>query len=128
LTSVPDLELDVPPTDSSTTKPLTGTYFHILLALADEERYGLGIIQEVERRSDGDVQLGPGTLYNAVKQMLDEGLIEESPPGKKRASDDPRRRYYRITRAGRAKVRREAVKLERLVRTAKQKSVLPARR
>jgi DNA-binding PadR family transcriptional regulator len=117
----------VPPTDSSTTKPLTGTHFHVLLALADEERYGLDIIREVERRSGGDVRLGPGTLYNAVKQMVGEGLIEESPPGKRRASDDPRRRYYRITRTGRSKVRKEAAKLERLVRAARQKSILPVR-
>ena len=75
------------------------TEFHILLALAGGERHGYGIMQEVERRSDGTVRLGPGTLYGAVKRMLESGWIAERAadgPG-----DDPRRRcYYRLTPAG----------------------------
>ncbi len=64
--------------ERSTTKPLTGTVFYVLLALADGQRYGLGIVQEIDRRTAGDVQLGPGTLYNAIKKMLATGLIEET--------------------------------------------------
>ena len=75
------------------------TEFHILLALAGGERHGYGIMQEVERRSGGAVRLGPGTLYGAVKRMLDAGWIAE------RAADGPgddarRRCYYRLTPAG----------------------------
>ena len=82
--------------------PLKPTWFHILLALADEERHGLGIVEEVERRSDGEVKLGPGTLYGTIKRMRRAGLIEEAADGEER---DTRRRYYAITRAGRSALR-----------------------
>lgn len=108
--------------DRSTTKPLTGTFFYILLALIDADRYGLGIVQEVERRTNGDVQLGPGTLYNAIRKMLDAGMIAEvdSPSG--RDDDDPRRRYYRITESGRATFAAEARRLERIVDAVRTKT------
>jgi DNA-binding PadR family transcriptional regulator len=114
--------------DRSTTKPLTGTFFYILLALTDRERYGLGIIQEIERRTHGEIRLGPGTLYNAMKKMLQEGLIEETVGKGDPREDDPRRRYYKITQAGRDTVEGEAARLERLVRAARLKHILPARR
>ena len=73
--------------------------FQILLALAGEERHGYGIMQEVERRSGGAVKLGPGTLYGAIKRMLQAGWIDERPADG--TGDDPRRRcYYRLTPAG----------------------------
>ena len=83
-----------------TSNPLPNqTEFHILLALAGEERHGYGIMQEVERRSGGAVRLGPGTLYGAVKRMLQAGWIAERAADA--ADDDPRRRcYYRLTPAG----------------------------
>ena len=100
---------------------LTPAAVHILLALADEERHGLGIMDEVERRSEGDVKLGPGTLYGTIKRMRQAGLIEQSADFEER---DTRRRYYGITAAGRDALRSEARRLERIVLTAHQKAVL----
>jgi DNA-binding PadR family transcriptional regulator len=90
------------------TKPLTSSAFFILLALADRPRHGLGIADEVERRTEGEVELGPGTLYNALRKMLALGLIEDAPDRPDPEEDDPRRRYYRITEAGRQAVSAEA--------------------
>jgi len=110
-------------TDRGSTKPVAGTFVYILLALADEPRYGLGIAEEVAARTDGEIRLGPGTLYNAIRKMLDDGWIEEGLPAGEE-EHDPRRRYYRITPAGRALVAEEAARLERLVRVARAKHVL----
>ena len=96
--------------------------FHILLALAGEDLHGLGIADEVERATDGAVELGPGTLYRSLKEMADGGLIEEaSAPGD---GADPRRRYYRITSRGRVLLADEAGRLARVVDLARQRSVL----
>lgn len=100
---------------------LTPAAVHILLALADEDRHGLGIVDEVERRTDGEVKLGPGTLYGTIKRMRRAGLIEEGTGPEER---DTRRRYYSITPAGRVAVHTEARRLERMVMTARQKSIL----
>jgi DNA-binding PadR family transcriptional regulator len=110
--------------DRGTTRPIAGTFFYILLALVDEPRYGLGIVDEVASRTGGDVTLGPGTLYNAIKKMLDGGLIEEWAPPGGASGADPRRRYYRITREGRALVAEEAARLEQLVLAARAKRVI----
>jgi len=106
-----------------TTKPIAGTHFYILMALSDEPRYGLGIVEEVAARTENDVRLGPGTLYNAVAKMLSEGLIEESGPPEAGESD-PRRRYYRITPAGRQVLAAEAARLETLVAAVRSKRIL----
>jgi DNA-binding PadR family transcriptional regulator len=112
--------------ERGTTKPIAGTFFYVLLALADEPRYGLGIAEEIAARTGGDVRLGPGTLYNAIKKMLDGGLIEEwTPPGGE--EHDPRRRYYHITRSGRGTLAEEAARLEQLVGAARAKHVLAER-
>ncbi len=103
---------------------LTPAMFHILLALADENRHGLGIVREVERRTAGEVRLGPGTLYGSIKNMLAVGFIEEPAKRPRPEHDDPRRRYYHITRAGRRALREEAVRMERVVRVAREKAVL----
>ena len=109
--------------DRGSTRPIAGTHFYILLALADRPRYGLGIVEEVATRTDGEVRLGPGTLYNAVAKMLEEGTIEETAaPGGIDA--DPRRRYYGITREGRRVLAAEAERLETLVAAARSKRVL----
>lgn len=113
--------------ERGTTKPLTGTVFYVLLALADGERYGLGIVQEIESRTAGDVQLGPGTLYNAIKKMLARGLIEETHGPNASVDDDPRRRYYRITADGREAFEAEAQRLERLVGAVNAKRTVPAK-
>jgi DNA-binding PadR family transcriptional regulator len=110
------------------TKPLTSSVFYILLALADKDRHGLGIAEEVEGRTGGDVEMSPGTLYNALRKMLAEGLIEETQDRPPPEEDDPRRRYYRITEKGRQAVSAEAVRLDRVVVAAREKDLLPAER
>jgi DNA-binding PadR family transcriptional regulator len=106
-------------------EPLNHSEFHILLALADDERHGYGIMQEVEARSAGTVRLGPGTLYGAIKRMLAAGLIEESARRPIAKHDDQRRRcYYRLTRFGRAVAAEEAQRLAALVRVAQAKRLV----
>jgi DNA-binding PadR family transcriptional regulator len=117
----------VSPRGASGAKPLTSSVFHILLALADEERHGLGIAGEVAQRTDGAVELGPGTLYNAIRKMLESGLIEEPAQRPDPQHDDPRRRYYRITGVGRRMLEEEARRLDRILAAARDKAVLPER-
>ena len=104
--------------------PLPVSEFQILLALADEERHGYAIMREVAERTDGDVQIGPGTLYGSVKRMLAAGLIEESDERPDPNLDDERRRYYRITALGRKTAVAEARRMERLVGIARAKRLL----
>jgi len=101
--------------------PLTPPVFHILLALADEERHGYGIMQDVARQTNGALQLGPGTLYGCLKRMLAAGLVEESEEGPDPELDDERRRYYRMTALGRSTVRAEAARLAGAVSAAKDR-------
>jgi DNA-binding PadR family transcriptional regulator len=98
--------------------PLTPPVFHILLALAEEERHGYGIMQDVSQQTDGALQLGPGTLYGCLKRMLAAGLVEESDERPDPALDDERRRYYRMTALGRRMVRAEAQRLAGAVTVA----------
>ena len=99
--------------------PLPPAFFHILMALADEDRHGYGIIQEVLARTNGDVRLSPGTLYRSIQRMLDDDLIVEINERPAPELDDERRRYYRITPFGRAVARAEANRLHDLVRLAR---------
>jgi DNA-binding PadR family transcriptional regulator len=98
--------------------PLTPPVFHILLALADEERHGYGIMQDVARQTNDALQLGPGTLYGCLKRMLAAGLVEESDERPDPELDDERRRYYRMTALGRKTVRAEASRLAGAVSAA----------
>jgi DNA-binding PadR family transcriptional regulator len=98
--------------------PLTPPVFHILLALADEERHGYGIMQDVARQTAGALQLGPGTLYGCLKRMQAAGLVEESEERPDPTLDDERRRYYRMTTLGRRIVRAEAQRLAGAVTVA----------
>ncbi|MCH8876287.1 MAG: helix-turn-helix transcriptional regulator [Chloroflexi bacterium] len=104
---------------------LTPATFEILLALADQERHGYGIMREVERRTEGVVKLGPGTLYGSIKRMLEAGIIEESGDRPDPELDDDRRRYYRLTTHGRQVAIAEANRLQRQVRQAQEKNLLP---
>lgn len=104
--------------------PLTPAVFHILLALADGERHGYGVIKEVDARTEGRVRLGPGTLYGSIKRMLEEELIEESGERPDPELDDERRRYYRLTKFGRRVAVAEAERLARLVASARAKRLL----
>ena len=105
--------------------PLTPPVFHILLALTGEERHGYGIMQDVDRQTDGALQLGPGTLYGCLKRMLTAGLIEESDERPDPALDDERRRYYRITPYGRKVAQAEAARMRELVQLAAAKFGVP---
>lgn len=107
--------------------PLTPATFQILLTLVDGERHGYAIMGEVAERTEGAVRLGPGTLYGSLKRLLDAGLVEESGERADSELDDERRRYYRITRFGIAVARAEALRLEALVRTARQKRLIGVR-
>ena len=104
--------------------PLTPAVLHILLALADGERHGYGIMQEVARRAGGQVKMGPGTLYGSIKRMLADGLIEEAGERPDPALDDERRRYYRLTGFGLRVMQAEVLRLQQIVRLARSKQVI----
>src|SRR5262245_26188824 len=99
---------------------LSRAEFHILLSLLDSARHGYAIMQDVERLTDGDVRLGPGTLYTAISRLVANDFIEECD------TDDERRRRYRITRKGRTAATDEAKRLATLVRTARKRGLLPS--
>ena len=95
--------------------PLTPPVFHILVALADGERHGYGIMQDVAARTDNKTRLSPGTLYGSIRKMLEQGLIQESEERPDPELDDERRRYYRITPFGRRVAGAETERLAKLV-------------
>ena len=97
--------------------PLSPATLHIMLALASEDRHGYGIMREVARQSDGRYKLGPGTLYDNLQKLLDQGILEERSP--RSPDDDPRRRYYRLSRFGRGLLATEIARLERVIREAR---------
>lgn len=101
--------------------------FHILLALADKERHGYDIMREVDERTEGNMRLGPGTLYGSIKRMLNDRLIEELDERPDPELDDERRRYYRLTDLGRRVAVAEAQRLEKLVKSARSKKLLSTR-
>ncbi|MCL4273605.1 MAG: PadR family transcriptional regulator [Anaerolineales bacterium] len=104
--------------------PLTPAVFNILLALADGEKHGYGIMQEVEANTKGQVLMGPGTLYGSIKRMLQSELIEESDERADPTMDDQRRRYYELTSLGRRVLRMEAERLASQVQIARSKNIL----
>ena len=95
--------------------PLKPNWFYVMLSLADGEQHGYGIMREVLERTDGKVHLWPATLYGTLKRLTDEDLVEEA-AARRPAGDDPRRRYYRLTRLGRKVLAAESSRLEDLVR------------
>ena len=110
--------------------PLPPATFHILMALADQERHGYAIIQDVEQRTDGELRLSAGTLYRSIQRMLEQDLIVEvtrlTAGGRKAvAGSDSRRRYYRITPFGTAVARAEMRRLTQLVRLARARGLTP---
>lgn len=107
--------------------PLPPATFHILLAVADQDRHGYAIIQEVASRTGGGVKLSAGTLYRSVQRMLEQGLIEETDERPAPDEDDERRRYYRITPFGGAVAQAEARRLSELVRLARASGFVPKR-
>jgi len=104
--------------------PLTPAVFHILLALADGEKHGYGIMKEVSQRTGGSVRMGPGTLYGSIGRMLASGLIEASDERPDPELDDERRRYYRLTEFGRRVAQAESRRLDQLLQVARAKRLL----
>ncbi|MEW6568465.1 MAG: helix-turn-helix transcriptional regulator [Chloroflexota bacterium] len=105
-------------------RPLTPAVFHILLSLAQGDKHGYAIMQEVEQETGGRISLGPGTLSGAIKRLLAEGWIVETGEQPDPALDDGRRRYYRLTDLGRCVAVAEAQRLARLVAQARQRHLL----
>jgi DNA-binding PadR family transcriptional regulator len=103
--------------------PLRPVVFHVLLSLADGERHGYGIVQDIGERSSARLQLEPGNLYRHLKFMLDDGLIEESDRRPVAGKDDERRRYYRITRFGRQVALAEVSRLEAVASDARARLI-----
>ena len=104
--------------------PLSPVVVHILLALVDDDRHGLGIAQHVEEFSGGRVRLGPGTLYGAIKRLLELNLVDDEDAGPGGDGTDPRRRYYRITPLGRRALELETRQLATVLDVARLKKVI----
>jgi len=104
--------------------PLPAAAFQILLALADEDLHGYGIMRQVEDQTSGKMRLGPGTLYSSIQALLEEKLIEEVDLRGDKKLGHERRRYYRLTSAGRKLARSEAERLADLLRVARAKKIL----
>ena len=113
--------------------PLTPVVLHILLALAGADRddtqgrHGYAVAQEVEALTEGQIRMGPGTLYGSIQRMLGAALIEEAPRSRGRAGgdDDDRRRYYRLTALGHRVLQLELARLAQVLRIARRKHLLP---
>ena len=96
--------------------PLSPASLHIMIALAGQDLHGYGIMQEVAKHSEGQYKLGPGTLYDNLEKLMDQGLVQDAA---RRSSEDERRRYYRLTAAGKAVVAAEIRRLESVFRKVK---------
>jgi len=105
--------------------PLPAAVFHILIALADRDRHGYSIMQDVAARTAGKVQLSAGTLYSSIRRMLEQGLIEELAESPDPSSTDERRRYYHLTRFGRRAAAAEVERLNTLLQQARATGLVP---
>ena len=105
--------------------PLPPAVFHILIALADRDRHGYSIMQDIAARTDGKVQLSAGTLYSAIRRMLEQGLIEELTQSPDPSSTDERRRYYRLARLGKKAAAAEVDRLNALLKQARDTGLVP---
>jgi|SRR5579871_5932184 len=108
---------------------VTSQVFHILVALADGDRHGYAIMQDVADRTSGRMRLSPGTLYGSIKRMLDQGLVVELREKERPDAryDDERRRYYRLTPAGRKAVKEEAARMSDMLEQARAHGLAPKR-
>jgi DNA-binding PadR family transcriptional regulator len=105
--------------------PLPRDTFQILVSLADRERHGYSVMQDVAERTDGAMRLSPSSLYASIKRLLSQGLIEELAERPDPEHDDERRRYYQLTVLGRGVAKAEARRLERLLADARATGLLP---
>ena len=108
-----------PKPDPETLLPLQPATFHILMSLAEEDRHGYGIMQDVALRTSGALKLSAGTLYRSIQRMLEQGLLIEIQERPDPDFDDERRRYYRITKFGSSVARAETSRLVSLVKLAR---------
>ena len=113
--------------DPASLLPLPPATFHILISVADEDRHGYAIIQDVAVRTGGELKLSAGTLYRSIQRMLEQGLLLETRDRPEPEEDDERRRYYRITDHGRAVARAEARRLSQLVKFARESGFAPGK-
>ncbi len=105
--------------------PLTSAVFFILFALAEGEKHGYAIMQAVSRISDNQFRVGPGTLYTTIQRLLDLELIEETESAGAHADHESRRRYYKLTRMGKALLSADVNRMESVVRLARDKKLVP---
>lgn len=117
------MSVDLP--DPNTFLPLPTAVFHILVALADRDRHGYSIMQDVAARTDGQVRLSAGTLYSSIRRMLEQGLIVELRESPDPTSQDERRRYYRLTELGRQVAVADARRLSDLLSQARETGLIP---
>jgi DNA-binding PadR family transcriptional regulator len=113
--------------DRANERPLPPAVFHILMALAEDDKHGYAVIQTIAARTDGRVRIGAATLYRSLQRMLEDGLVTELDDRPTPEQDDERRRYYRITPLGRKVARAEAQRLADLVRLARTSGLAPRR-
>src|SRR5580692_6774892 len=104
--------------------PLPSAAFQILLSLAGEDLHGYGIMRQVAEQTEGRMRLGPGTLYSSIQALLEQRFIEELEPREDIKLGQERRRYYRLTSAGRKLARSEAERLADLLRVARTRKIL----
>jgi DNA-binding PadR family transcriptional regulator len=114
-------------TEADALLPLPPATFHILVALADDERHGYAIMQDVTARTGGELKLSAGTLYRSIQRMLEQGLLAEISARPAPELDDERRRYYRITPFGRAVARAEARRLAQMLKLARASGFAPGK-
>ena len=112
-------------TEAESLLPLPPTTFHILVALADEDRHGYAVIKDIAARTGGTLTLSPGTLYRSIDRMVQQGLIREISSRPAREMDDERRRYYRITPFGRDVAMAESRRLAQMLDLARAKGLAP---
>jgi DNA-binding PadR family transcriptional regulator len=105
-------------------RPLAAHWFHILLALADEDRHGLEITKDVFGRTNGTLHLWPGKLYGALKKMTSAGLVADAKPPRDFQAAGGRPRFYRITDQGRRALALEADRLAAFVDAARSKRMV----
>ncbi len=113
------------PDDLQRLLPLTPAVFFILFALADGDKHGYAIMQSVSRISDNQFRMGPGTLYSTIQRLLDLDLIEETEGVGGKSDHEDRRRYYKLTRTGKALLAADISRMEFVVRLARDKKLVP---
>jgi DNA-binding PadR family transcriptional regulator len=111
--------------DPDSLLPLQTATFHILVALAERDRHGYSIMQDVAERTAGKVHLSAGTLYSSIRRMLEQGLVEELGESPDPECRDERRRYYRLTKWGRRVAMAEARRLSDMLSQARETGLIP---